>query len=183
MGKYRSLAILLILSLQGLAVFSPAQAQEALSPPPGVTLYPAPRPLSDAAFLDEKSRPVHLSGFRGRVLLLNFWATWCPSCREELAALNALQKKLGPEGLSVLPVSMDKKGLMLVAPFYRDNNLDALPMFFDPAWSAARDFAVKALPAAMLVSRDGWEIGRVSGWREWDNPRMVVFLRNVLQRY
>jgi thiol-disulfide isomerase/thioredoxin len=173
--------LLLVFGLFFGALLAPeaAHAQD-LNPPPGFQLHPAPRPVGDLAFLDAEGRTVRLADFKGRVVLINLWATWCPPCRTEMPSLNELQKLLGPEGLMVAPVSLDQKGKALVAPFYRENNLQALPMFFDPAMSLNPALRLRGVPASVLIGRDGWEIGRLEGPYPWMDKRMVLFLRRLL---
>lgn len=182
MQRSPKLAILLVLTV---LFAGPTQAQAPggeLHPPRGFMLLSAARPAGEQRFLDQKGGTVNLSAFQGRVVLLSLWATWCPSCRQEMMSLDMLQNLLGSEGLTVLPISVDRRGLAVVAPFYRENELRTLPMFFDPAQKVPKGLQVSGLPTALIISRDGWEIGRVSGWRNWMDPQMVVFLRSLLQK-
>jgi thiol-disulfide isomerase/thioredoxin len=127
-----------------------------------------------------EGRTVRLADFKGRVVLINLWATWCPPCRAEMPSLQELQKLLGPEGLVVAPVSLDQKGKALVVPFYRENNLQTLPMFFDPEMRLNPALKLRGVPSSVLIGRDGWEIGRLEGPYPWADKRMVGFLRRVL---
>jgi thiol-disulfide isomerase/thioredoxin len=175
MPRYRNLAILLLVF--GLFAYG---AIGAVMPPQGFTRWPAPKPVADLHFLDDKGKVVRLADFKGRVVLLNVWATWCPPCGEEMPALDMLQNTLGKEGLSVIPVSIDAKGLPLVAPYYREKNVQNLPMFFDPRFTLAKDLSLKGAPTSVLISRDGWEIGRLEGSYNWTDTKMITYLRDVL---
>lgn len=174
----RILAILLILS--GLFIADCVKADEPPKPPQGFELFPAAQPLGDLRFLDAQGKTVPLSDFKGRMVLLNLWATWCPSCRLEMPSLEKLQHELGPEGLIVLPVSVDEKGFRVVPPYYRESNIRDLPMFFDPAFSLMKQLQVPGVPVSILISRDGWEMGRLQGSRDWSTPDMLIFLRRLL---
>jgi thiol-disulfide isomerase/thioredoxin len=144
-------------------------------------MHPAAKPVGDVRFLDAQGRTLRLADFKGRLVLINLWATWCPPCRLEMPALDKLQEALGPQGLSVVAVSMDKGGAQMIANFYRDNAINTLPMFFDPAWEIKKNFGIEGLPASVLISRDGWELGRANGWLNWGSPEMLVYLKNLLE--
>jgi thiol-disulfide isomerase/thioredoxin len=172
--------LLIFLAFLGVLVAPETTRAQDLNPPPGFQLHATPLPVGDIAFLDVEGRTVRLADFKGRVVLINLWATWCPPCRAEMPSLQELQKLLGPEGLVVAPVSLDQKGKALVVPFYRENNLQTLPMFFDPEMRLNPALKLRGVPSSVLIGRDGWEIGRLEGPYPWADKRMVGFLRRVL---
>jgi len=141
-----------------------------------------PQPAPDAAFLDEKGRRLQLSGLRGEVALVNFWATWCAPCVAEMAALDRLQAAFQSDGLTVLALSQDRTGLAVVAPFYEKLDLRNLAMRFDSRGEAARAFAVRELPVTILIDRNGRELGRLSGPAEWDSDAAKALIRAALVR-
>jgi len=129
-------------------------------------------------------RPVSLSDFRGNVVLLNVWATWCPPCIKELPALERLHRKLGPEGLKVVAVSVDAPAA--VAGPYNELQayVDHLQLTFTilhDAESRAQDlFAPTGLPTTVLIDRQGRIRNTILGAREWDDEEHVREIRALL---
>ncbi|MDJ0946091.1 MAG: TlpA disulfide reductase family protein [Kiloniellales bacterium] len=142
---------------------------------------PAPAP-QDAVVTDAFGGEVGLADFRGRVVLVNFWATWCAPCVREMPSLDRLQAKLGPEGLLVMAVSQDRKGLAAAEPFYRERGLDNLEIFLDPKGDFARAMGVGGLPTSMLIDDRGRVLGGIEGPLEWDGPEAVELIRFYLVR-
>lgn len=181
-------AVYLVLS----AFLSPRQTQ---SPPPtGAQTAPtstrafafnpadAPRPLPDLAFVDGDGRPLTLADFRGKVVLLNIWATWCVPCREEMPTLDRLQAELGGPDFAVVALSIDRAGAKAVHEFYEEIGIRHLGLYVDSSGKASRDVGVVGLPTTLLVDREGRELGRLIGPAEWDSPEAVTFIRRHLQQ-
>src|SRR5216683_4193135 len=118
------------------------------------------RSVPDLRFVDGDGRATSLGDFRGRVVLLNLWATWCVPCRREMPALDRLQAKLGGADFVVLPLSIDRGGLPPVKRFYEELGLQALGIFVDQSGAAMRELATPGIPTTLLVDRQGREIGR-----------------------
>lgn len=119
---------------------------------------------------------VTLDSYRGKVILLNFWATWCAPCREEMPALDALQAEFGGEDFAVLTVATGRNALPAIDRFYAETGLTALPVLLDPKGAMAREMGVFGLPVSILIDRDGREIGRLIGDAEWhgDSARAII---------
>jgi peroxiredoxin len=122
-----------------------------------------------------------LADHAGRVVLLHFWATWCPPCRRELPALAALRAALEPEGLAVLAVSVDAGSGEAVARFAAER-APGLPVLLDPREEAARRYGVGAYPTSVVVDRSGRIVHRAVGAFAWDAPESVAWFRALLAR-
>ena len=133
-----------------------------------------PRPVPELHFVDGAGQPRTLADFRGKVVLLNLWATWCVPCREEMPALARLQARLGGPHFEVLALAIDKKGLPAVQAFYAELGLKALAIYVDGSERAASQLGALGLPTTLLVDAQGNEIGRAVGPREWDAPAAVA---------
>ena len=121
-----------------------------------------------------------LGDFKGRVMLVNFWATWCAPCIRELPSLDKLQLELGGEGLLVLAVSQDRGGAAIAGPFLKKLNVNRLGLFIDRKMALGRALAVRALPWTFLVDRDGNLVGQLAGYAEWDSDEGVALIRHYL---
>jgi len=171
------LVLALVLALAWLAGRPPG----ALPPPPlGAVPAPAERAAAPDWTLPNVGGGEAASGdFRGRVLVLNFWATWCTPCRRELPALQALHEALGDEGLAVVAVSVDGGDPDRVARFAGDHGV-TFPVVHDPAEEVARRYAATAWPTTFVVDRSGHVVYGVAGAWDWSAPETRVALRALL---
>jgi thiol-disulfide isomerase/thioredoxin len=140
-------------------------------------LAPAPAPDFELAGLDGK--PVRLADFRGRVIFLNFWATWCPPCREEMPAMQALARELEKDGLVVLAVNYEESAETAEA-FVRETGL-TLPVVLDGEGAVARRYRVTGLPASFFVDRRGALVGSVLGIRDWQGAAARRYIEGLLR--
>src|SRR5918995_874746 len=150
--------------------------------PAGFVVHESPRPLPDIEFENGQGVAMSLADFRGKVVLLNIWATWCAPCRREMPTLERLQAELGGPDFEGLALSLDRKGLPVVKEFYEELDLQELATYVDESGAAQRALNVLGLPTTLLLDRAGNEIGRLLGPAEWDSPEMVGFLREYLKR-
>ncbi|OFW31054.1 MAG: redoxin [Acidobacteria bacterium RIFCSPLOWO2_02_FULL_65_29] len=143
-------------------------------------IYPQPRALPNVRFADGNGRGMTLRDLRGKVILLNVWATWCPPCRKEMPTLDRLQAKLGGPDFEVVALSIDRGGPFVVRAFYEEIGISALPIYLDETTDAATELGVVALPVTLLIDREGREIGRKIGPAEWDSPEIVTLIRGYI---
>jgi thiol-disulfide isomerase/thioredoxin len=141
------------------------------------------RPAEATAALDfdlpELTGPrVRLGGLRGHVVLVNVWATWCAPCREEMPALDALARELGPQGLVVLGVNY-KEDRARVEAFAREQAL-RFPILLDEDGAVGARYQVFALPTTLVVDRRGMLAGTVLGIRDWTGRDARAYLRQLL---
>ena len=147
---------------------------------PIIPLHDEPRPMLSPPFVDGEGRNLTLDDFRGRVVLLNIWATWCVPCREEMPTLDALQERLGGDDFHVLPLSIDQGGLPVVRAFYEEIGIRHLNMYLAESIRVLAAFAVAGLPATILIDRQGRERGRLVGPAEWDSPETVAQIQSLI---
>ncbi len=139
-----------------------------------------PEKTSDIAFFDARGEKHTLKDFRGKVVLLNFWATWCPPCVAEMPRLNALQAKLGGKAFTVLTISQDRGGAAMVKRFLKRRKLANLPVFIDKNRKLGIAFKQSLLPTTMLLDTKGRELGRIVGAVDWTSPQAVSFIKRYL---
>jgi thiol-disulfide isomerase/thioredoxin len=146
--------------------------------PKNFALHDQPKAVAAITFNDAQGRPRSLADFKGKIFLLNIWATWCFPCRREMPALDRLQTALGGPDFEVVPLSVDHRGIETVRKFYAEIGIRNLAVYIDASGKAVREAgAVVGLPITLLVDRAGYEIGRIVGPAEWDTRELAEFLR------
>jgi thiol-disulfide isomerase/thioredoxin len=148
--------------------------------PLALSVLDQPRPLPEIRFADDQGHELTLADFRGRVVLLNIWATWCVPCRKEMPALDRLQVKLSIVDFLVIPLSIDREGVSAVRRFYEKLGLEKLGIYVDPSGKGSRALAVPEMPATLLIDRRGRETARKMGAAEWDGPEMVSLIERTI---
>ena len=133
-----------------------------------------------ATTIDGVTQTKTLANYKGDIVLLNVWATWCVPCRTEMPALDRLQASLGGPEFAVVPISIDRGGAAKVAGFYSDIGIQNLAIYVDASGNALRDIGAVGLPTTLILDRAGREIGRIVGPAEWDDPAIVELLRRVV---
>lgn len=123
--------------------------------------------VANVEFSDETGKARSISDWRGKVVLVNLWATWCAPCRREMPELAELQTKLGGKDFEVVAISVDRKSPHASAAFLIENKSAALTLYVDQSAKALERFAVAGLPGTILIDREGKEIGRLLGPAEW----------------
>jgi len=169
----------LLAALAIVATWHFAGAQEAVK---NLVIHDEPKALGAISFQDDHGRARSLADFKGKVVLLNLWATWCVSCRKEMPALDRLQGALGGREFEVIPLSIDRGGVDAVKKFYAETGVHEVGVFIDPSGQAVRALGAVGLPTTMLIDRAGRELGRMAGPAEWDSPEIVEFLKTVISK-
>ncbi|MBI4194360.1 MAG: TlpA family protein disulfide reductase [Betaproteobacteria bacterium] len=175
-----------VLIAAGIGVYlslAPADRPAGIAQPPGgfpLRLHSAPKTLANVTFEDGSGRRLTLADFRGKIVLLNIWATWCPPCRKEMPALDRLEQQLGGPGFQVLALSIDRGGTVAVQSFYEEIDVRALKVYVDASGQAPDKLSVVGLPTTLLIDAAGYELGRLTGPAEWDSPEAVATIRRYL---
>ncbi len=171
------------------AAFSLAPHPVAAGGPPTVSgwmehfsFIDPPRPAPQTPFLVGDGREVTLADFRGSVMLINFWATWCSPCVRELPSLDRLQASLGGEGLLVLAINQDRRGGEVAGPFLKKLGVDQLVVFLDDRMRLGRALGVRGLPWSFLIDRDGNVVGELAGYAKWDTQEGLALIRHYLEQ-
>ena len=139
-----------------------------------------PTPLPPLAFETMDGQPASLEAFRGKVVVLNLWATWCAPCRKEMPSLDRLQARFTDQPVVVLALSVDRAGPERVQAFLNEVGIRQLHVYRDPKAVALRTLRVPGLPATLLVDKEGSEVARVLGIAEWDGPSAVEAVQQLV---
>ncbi|MEE3501661.1 TlpA disulfide reductase family protein [Acidiphilium acidophilum] len=139
-----------------------------------------PEPAPDFHFMNAAGRRLGLAHYKGEGLIVNFWATWCPPCRAELPSLVVLNKMLLPDGIRVLPISVDSDGIKAVIPYYKKHDITGVPMLIDPSSSALRAFQVNGIPLTVIVNRKGDVVASLQGAGNWATATTAAKVRELI---
>jgi thiol-disulfide isomerase/thioredoxin len=127
-------------------------------------------------FTDADGAEHHLSEWQGKIVLLNFWATWCAPCRKEMPMLDALQAEFGGEDFEVVTIATGRNSVQGIRRFYEEVGVTNLPVLLDPKQDLAREMAVFGLPITVILDREGREIARLRGEADWvsDSAKSIL---------
>lgn len=139
-----------------------------------------PIPTPKISFFDGK-KPIELAAFKGRYLLVNFWATWCSPCVSEMPSLDRLAKKLAMENITIVAISEDEGGVSQVRPFVEKLQLNKLKILYDTSKKAFRDFGLRGLPTTYLINPDGMVVSTLEGSAVWDTGFIYDQIINELR--
>ena len=148
----------------------------------GFVFKNAPEELPHAPFVDADGRELTLADYKGKVVLLNLWATWCAPCRKEMPGLDRLQASLGSDKFEVVAVSVDRTGVDGAKKFLEQIHVRSLAVLADPTARMATTLRAIGLPSTLLIDAQGREIGRLVGPAEWDTPEAKALIRATLKQ-
>lgn len=133
-------------------------------------------PVAMAEFEGPDGQPMTLSAFRGQVVLVNLWATWCVPCRVEMPALDRLQGLRGGKDFAVVAIAQDRGGRAKVEKFLTETGTGRLKPYLDATMKSGRAWGAVGLPTSILIDRQGREIGRLIGEATWDGPDALALI-------
>lgn len=139
------------------------------------------RPMApDFELSDLKGNTVSLSALRGKVVLVNFWATWCPPCREEIPSMDRLYQLLHSEGVELLAINVEPDGSQTVPKFMQRVPF-GFPVLFDVDGTVRGKFGVSKYPETFIIDAEGVVRERVIGSLDWNSLQMITYLRSLLK--
>ena len=133
-------------------------------------------PVPKLGFRAKDGKDRNFPDFGGKIVLVNFWATWCGPCIREMPSLLRLQKARGGADFTVISLSQDLRGWPVVTPFLEKNGLAELPVYVDQKTAISRAMKIKGLPTSILLDREGRELGRLAGHAEWDSREALALI-------
>ena len=146
-----------------------------------LNLHSEPAPVSTAVFTDPDGGEHVLSDWEGKHVLVNFWATWCAPCREEMPALDALQKEFSGENFEVVTIATGRNTVHGIETFFAEEGIEALPVLLDPSQALAREMGVLGLPVTLVLDPEGREIGRLMGDADWNGADARALIEAMLE--
>lgn len=146
-----------------------------------LNIHSEAKAVSAQAYIKEDGSEGTLADHTGKIILLNFWATWCAPCRKEMPMLSELQRELGGDNFEVLTLATGRNALPAMKKFFNEIGVDNLPLHRDPKQKIARDMGVLGLPITVILNTDGKEIARLRGDADWASDNAKDILRAIIK--
>ncbi len=128
-------------------------------------------------FLDSNGKMLKLIDFKGNLVLLNFWATWCAPCKEEMPSLDALKVNPNLDNIKIFPINIGKDNLKKSNKFFKDLNIQNLDVYFDNPVTLAKNFGLRGLPTTILLNKEGKEFARVVGSIDFGDKEFIKWIK------
>ena len=143
-----------------------------------IVVHKAPKTYDNVFFLDKKDQKININDFKGSLLILNFWATWCEPCKEEMPSLDNLQANPEFNNLKIFAINVGKENLKKVNNFFKILNIKNFEPYFDAPISLARIFSLRGVPTSIFINKNGEEFARIIGFIDFDNKKFIDWLKN-----
>jgi len=146
-----------------------------------LAVHGSPKATSSAAFdLADGAGTATLEDYRGKYVLVNFWATWCAPCRKEMPQINALQKEFGGDDFEVLTIASGRNSPEGIKRFFNEAGIDSLPRHQDPRQSLSAQMGIFGLPITVILDPEGREIARLRGDAKWDSDSAKSIIKALI---
>ena len=132
----------------------------------------------DLTFLDSTKKQINLEDFKGNLILLNFWATWCAPCKEEIPSLDLLKNNSYLDNLKIFPINVGQENEEKAIDFFNELKIKNLDTYFDSSVTLAKKFRLRGIPTTILLNKDGLEFARIIGSINFENEQFIRWLSN-----
>ena len=129
-------------------------------------------------FFDANKKTIKLADYRGSLVLLNFWATWCTPCKEEMPSLDVLKENPDLDNIKIFPINIGKDSLEKSENFFRELNIKNLNVYFDNPKTLAKALKLRGVPTTILFNKDGKEFARVIGSIDFKDVEFIEWIKN-----
>ena len=128
------------------------------------------------AFLDSKQEIIELNNYKGKLVILNFWATWCSPCKEEMPSLDSLKSNKLLDNLEIFPINIGKDNLKKSQKFFRELNIENLEIYFDNPITLTKELSLRGVPTTIIFNRKGKEFARIIGSIDFSDKSFIEWL-------
>jgi thiol-disulfide isomerase/thioredoxin len=135
-----------------------------------------PKPISSVIFEDFSGKKIDLKNYQGKLVILNFWATWCAPCKKEMPSLDDLYQNNTFKNLQVFAVNMEQPNISKTQKFFSDLNIRKLEIFFDPNLNFVKEFKLRGVPTTVLINKKGEEFARIIGEVNFNDKKFIKWL-------
>ena len=142
-----------------------------------LVLIKNPKLYEDVNFMDINQKNVNLDDFKGKLLILNFWATWCAPCREEMPSLDNLQLNTKLNNLKIFPINIGQEDIAKSQFFFKELNIKNLDIYIDAPITLAKKFALRGIPTTILFNKEGKEFARIIGSIDFSDEEFIDWLK------
>jgi|TARA_B110000238_G_scaffold130556_1_gene140935 thiol-disulfide isomerase/thioredoxin len=136
-----------------------------------------PKVYESVIFKDKNQKEINLADYKGKLVVLNFWATWCAPCREEMPSLDKLQSDNRLENLMVFPINIGQEDLSKSEIFFKELNIQNLDIYFDSTVTLAKKFTLRGVPTTILFDKKGQEFARILGAINFNDEELINWLK------
>ena len=145
-----------------------------------LVVHKNPKTYSNVIFLDNADREINIQNLDSQLIMLNFWATWCAPCKEEMPSLDRLQVNKKLKNLKIYPINIGKERPDKVNSFFAELGIDNLEPYFDNTSTLAKTFSLRGLPTTIFLNSKGEEIARIIGSVNFDDKNFINWLKNLI---
>ena len=142
-----------------------------------IVIHKDPKVYDNVIFLDKNDKKINIKEFNGNLLLLNFWATWCEPCKEEMPSLDRLQINENLRNLKIFAINISKESKKKVNIFFKDLNIENFNPYFDSPITLAKTFSLRGVPTSILIDKNGKEFARIIGSIDFEDKMFINWLK------
>ena len=142
-----------------------------------IVIHKVPKTHDNVIFLNKKDQKININEYKGNLLILNFWATWCEPCKEEMPSLDNLQANPELNKIKIFAINIGKENLNKVNKFFLDLNIKNFDPYFDPPTTLAKTFSLRGVPTSILINKKGQEFARIIGSINFDDKNFVNWIK------
>ena len=142
-----------------------------------IVIHKIPKTYDNVIFLDKNDQKININQYTGNLLILNFWATWCEPCKEEMPSLDKLQANPELDKIIIFAINIGKENLDKVNKFFVDLNIENFQPYFDPPTTLAKMFTLRGVPTTILINKEGQEFARIIGSIDFEDTNFVNWIK------
>ena len=136
-----------------------------------------PKSYEDVIFMDINQKNVNLADFKGKLIILNFWATWCAPCREEMPSLDDLQSNAELNNLKIFPINIGREDTLKTEFFFKELDIQNLEIYLDAPITLAKKFSLRGVPTTIIFNKEGKEFARIIGSIDFNDEEFINWLK------
>ena len=157
-------------------------ASHSIEPPDinNIIIYKDNKSYENVIFKDVNNQDVNLDDFKNKLVIINFWATWCAPCKEEMPHLDKLNSKSTFQHLEIIPINIADEELVKSKEFFEEINIKNLEIFYGPSVELAKAFKLRGVPTTILINKEGYEFARIIGYIDFENKSLLEWLSKQL---
>ena len=136
--------------------------------------------IEKVEFFNSKKNKVSLNDYKSNVVIINFWATWCAPCKEEMPHLNQLKSKSKFKDIEIIPINIADEELIKSKEFFEELNINNLEIFYGSSLELAKEFKLRGIPTTIIIDKEGYEFARIIGFIDFENKSFLEWLSKHL---